>query len=206
MERTPSLRPQYRKALWIGLGLSVVIPAAVLVALRGNNPEERVKPELALTAEAKPLQLNDAMEMAALNTETPAPAPKAGKKAKAVKAAAPKPGPELTATQQAKAAEAFDQLVVADPVIATTQTITVDNLPEATTTSAPATPSVPVYQPGSVGKAKQGWAGQGSGSGGGGDGPGFVAGIRPGDPGHCPQPGRGRGRPPVRLIVPTGSR
>jgi hypothetical protein len=200
MERTPGLR-RYRKALFIGLGLTIAVPAAILVALRGSAPEPRLTPELVLTpAEAKPLQLNDAMEMAALNTETPAPAPKPGKKAKPVKAAAPKAGPELTAQEQTRATEAVEQLVVADPVIATTQVVTVADLPEANSTPAPAQPSVPVYQPGSIGKAKQGWAGQGSGSGRAGDGPGFVVGVRPGDPGHCPMPGRGRGRVPLRIV------
>ncbi len=98
---------------------------------------------------------------------------------------------------------AFQEIAVIDPLTnGRVEPISFGDLPEAEFTVAAASEDeLPVYVPGSVGRAKRNWAkGAGAGNGTTGDGPGRGIGVVGTGGGLCPLPLPGRGgkrKPPV---------
>jgi len=179
---------RHRKgALAAALGLALAsLPIASLLRDEAPPAPDRVVQFEALAARAESPAIVTPLE-AALPPAGPSqgepPATDAPPAPEAVSPAPVPPEPVVTP------APAFEQLAVVDPLTRTEATpIAFPDLPAVETVAAAASPEadVPVYVPGSIGKAKRQWAG--------GDGTDDRGGLRRtiivGGGGHCPVPGR----------------
>ena len=194
--KTQRLLRDHRWALLTGLGAVVVIQAAVFALARRDttpvpDPERTVK----LLPEASPPASFESLEVATAQTpEVKAPTAAVPSRKARVRKPAVVAAPEapVTVAMPVPSPDPAPEPVKAE--LAPTPTPD----PEATSTTvaaAPATEPAPVYQPGSIGKAKRGWAGSGNDDATRAPGMGWDVVVgRPGagDPGHCPRPGRGR--------------
>jgi hypothetical protein len=202
-------RRESKRALLIGLGVSVAIHALAFAFLGLNvtvAPDEEpmitfdaVESPVEVIEIVSPVQTADATGGQEGAPGAAGPAAPAQGALTAPVAAVPDVGDPLLAAVDEEDLVPVTNVVVDAPV--TSLVPVAVSLPEA---GAPAEETeTQVYVPGSVGKAKRGWAEDGLASGRNGNGPGFfgTVGVGIGDP-HCPMPGRGRGRP----IVPPRSR
>lgn len=208
----PDRRSRHARALAIGIGASATIHFVLLALLRFNAPAAPTRAEPVVTFEPAqpiavveeipiPMQEADPVDATAAEMEevgvslagaasTSAATPAS---AEPTPSAAPANGdPILPAAETAPAVALTETvLAVTDPALAV-----ITEAAEAETTSDELDESVPVWKPGSVGKAKRQWASNGTGVAETGIGIGGSILIGRGG-GHCPMPGRGRGRPPV---------
>jgi cytoskeletal protein RodZ len=208
------MKPDRRshRTIAYGLGVSVAIHFAVLSLVHFSAPDlERSSNPLVSFKDPQPVTVIEEIALAPVQDATPvdATAPEmeivgeslAG--AAATSAATPSSGqpspatapangdPVLPATETGAASLTQPVENVTDPALA----ILADSARDETTSEAE-DDDVPIWRPGSVGKAKRQWANNGSGAGERGDGEGVGIFIGRGG-GHCPMPGRGRARPPV---------
>jgi hypothetical protein len=202
-------RSRQSRALAIGLGASVIVHLAVLGLLRFDATElpapEKVVVEfdapspLAIVEEETPPPIQEAAPIDASAPEMEiigdSEAGEAATSAAIPATAEPTPATAPLAGDPILPAAETDLFAsLTEPALAVTEPAlaVIHEAPEAATTSDELDASVPVWRPGSVGKAKRQWANNGTGAGerGNGDGVGIFMG-RGG--GHCPMPGRGRG-------------
>jgi hypothetical protein len=216
MSRSRRLRRDSRRALALGVGLSLAAHAAVFALVRMEiTPLAGKQAVVAMTMAELPTPFDEAPELIELDLSQPAPrveaasssflagaASTAGSSAPAAASASTAPesaGAPILPTVSAEELS-YDQLVVMAPVpTVDAPTVPFDELPVAQTTPAAAAEDaeVPVYVPGSIGRAKRGWATTGDGEERRGDGPGWSFGVVAGSgDGHCPMPGRGGRVPP----------
>jgi len=203
-----------RRAVAVGVTLSVVAHAALMALVR---VEIRVpdRADRVIAFEEVPAQPPDEVieVLRLLEPQGAAPSPSATSAAAPAPASAPpivtpaigaaSAAAELPPTQAAVSVDelTYDQLIVLDPLRnAAVELIAFDELPVAQTT-APAEEAldVPIYQPGSVGKAKRAWASDRSSDEGTAVGTGWGIVVGSGD-GHCPVPSTRR--PPAGRIPP----
>jgi hypothetical protein len=196
--KTQRLLRDHRWALLTGVGAVVLIQAAIFaLARRDTAPVPNAERTVKLLPEASPPATFESLEVAAPQTpEKKAPtAAVPSRKARTPKpAVVTEPEAPVTVAMPAPSPEPAPE-----PVKAELAPVPMPD-PQASETAPAATPATepaPVYQPGSIGKAKRGWAGAGSDDANRGPGMGWdvVVGRPPaggGDPGHCPRPGRGR--------------
>jgi hypothetical protein len=216
MSRMRMHRRDARRALALGVGLSLAAHAAAFAFVRLEISPLEPRTD-ALRAEAVlPTPFDQAPELIVLDLTSPAPrvesatpslragGPTGGAAAPAAAASTAAPAvsaaaPVLPVT--AAGAPTYDQLVVMKPVRAIAAAVPFEELTVAQTTPAAATaePEVAVYVPGSIGKAKRGWASSGEAPGRAGDGAGWSFGAVEGrGDGHCPMPERGGRMPPPK--------
>jgi len=205
MNRSRALDRRYRRILAVSLGLSVGIHA-LLLAFRFEVPllsreESTVQFEQADAAEP----LDEVIEVLALAplSAPVGPVSDAAPAAPAISAAGGSPAAVsslATPVPRAVVADiAFEELKVFDPLSnGEIEPVAFTDLPEAVTNAAAeaaldgeAEDDVPVYVPGSIGKAKRQWGGgAGTNTLGDGSGPRVIFGGGGGNGGHCPMPGR----------------
>jgi hypothetical protein len=214
MSRSRTLRRDSRRALALGVGLSLAAHAAVFALVRMEiTPLARKQVVVAVDVVDLPAPFDDAPELIELDLSEPAPrvetatssflagaASTAGSLASAAASTSTAPesaGAPIVPTVSAEELS-YDQLIVMAPLpTVDAPTVPFDELPVAQTAPAPVEAEVPVYVPGSIGKAKRGWATTGAGDERTGDGPGWSFGVAAGQgDGHCPMPGRGGRVPP----------
>lgn len=210
MNRTQRLRGHYRRAAWLGLGLSIALHAGILAIVRFNVPavpsQRNGVTEVASVDEPEARQLPDAIEVVTIRSATAQPdragSGSAASSSAPATASAPAPAPaagEPMLPASVEPGSSFDRFAILDPLDnATAQPVAFTSLPVAETTPHEnPTDEVPVYVPGSVGKAKRQWANEGNGEDDRGVGLGW--GVVVGDD-HCPMPSGGRGpwRGPLR--------
>ncbi len=174
-----------RALLFSGLGVTLVIPAVLLWPRSHAAPRQDDPRVIALLPrEEQPVIPRDEAAPVPKHEAAPAPAAKADKPSPV--AVAPSP---VTVPAVVVPAPTFEPMRVVEPVTSTEiAPVAFESLPEASPAPSEAD-DVPLYVPGSIGKAKRQWAG--------GDGalaqPGNHTGTimvgRGG--GHCPMPGRG---------------
>jgi hypothetical protein len=214
MSRSRRLRRDGRRALALGVGLSLAAHAAVFALVRMEiTPLARKQAVVAVTTAELLTPFDEAPELIELDLSEPAPrveaasssflagaASTAGSLASAASTAPESAGAPIVPTISAEELT-YDQLVVMAPMATVdAPTVPFDELPVAQTTPAPAAENaeVPVYVPGSIGRAKRGWATTGDGEERVGDGAGWSFGVVAGSgDGHCPMPGRGGRVPPT---------
>lgn len=210
-----SRRRTNRRAVVFGIGVSLAAHAVVFAFLSMEVPvmEKRAPvtyvfgeapssaPELARVMEVVELRVDEA---AALTVETMVSAGGGAEEAGASPSNAPSPAESRAIAPTVTSADlSYDQLLVLEPVESRAVTpVAFEELASAETV-APAAPrkeDVPVYVPGSIGRAKRGWAAAGDGAGSGAEGlrTGWTLVNGSGD-GHCPLVPPGRGLPPTIL-------
>jgi hypothetical protein len=203
-----------RRAVVFGVVVSLAAHAAVFAFMSVEVPAlpER-KPVSATFLVAPPAELEEdrVMEVvelrlheAALSLENTLSAGGGAEAPGAAPSSAPAPAMAHAVAPTVSSADlSYDQLLIVEPVQSRVVTpIAFDALAMAET-AAPATPEkdeAPVYVPGSIGRAKRGWAAAGEGDGSG------ARGLRSGwtlvggrGDGHCPMDPPGRGLPPTIL-------
>lgn len=210
-----SRRRTSRRAVVIGVGVSLAAHGVVFAFLSMEVPVmPKPEPVTYVFGEAPSpapaqepvmqvveLKLN---ESPALSLETTVSLGGGAEEAGASASSAPAPADARAIAPTVSSSDlSFDQLLVVEPVGSEVVTpVAFDQLTVAET-AAPATPvkeEVPVYVPGSIGRAKRGWAAAGDGNGSG------ARGVRSGwalvdgrGDGHCPLDPPGRGLPPTIL-------
>ena len=196
------MKPDRRshRTLAYGLGVSVAIHFVLLAMVRFSAPDLEGTAEPVVTFEDQvPVTVLEEIALAPVQDASPVDmtAPEmeiVGESlegAAATSAAAPASGQPSPATAPANGDPLLPAVETGAPALA----VLADSA-RAETTSAAEDDDVPVWRPGSVGKAKRQWANNGSGAGERGEGDGVGIFIGRGG-GHCPMPGRGRARPPV---------
>jgi len=156
-----------------------VIEEIALAPVQDAMPVDATAPEMEIVGESLAGAAATSASTPSSGQPTPATAPANG-------------DPILPALETAAAASLSQPVdAVTDPALA----VLADSA-RAETTSEAEDDNVPVWRPGTVGKAKRQWANNGSGAGERGEGDGVGIFIGRGG-GHCPMPGRGRARPPV---------
>ena len=216
MSRSRRLRRDSQRALALGVGLSLATHVVVFALVRMEiTPLARKQAVVAMSMAKLPTPFDEAPALIELDLSEPAPrveaasssflagaASTAGSFASAAASASTAPesaGAPILPTVSAEDLS-YDQLVVTAPVLMVdAPTVPFDELPVAQTTPAAGAEDaeVPVYVPGSIGRAKRGWAAAGEGEERRGDGPGWSFGVASGNgDGHCPMPGRGGRVPP----------
>lgn len=210
-----SRRLTSRRAVVLGIGVSVAAHVAVFAFVSMHVPalEER-QPVTWIYGEAPSptpaeepvmkvveLRLED---QARMSLETTVSAGGGAEEPAAAPSSAPSPADaHAVAPTVASSGRSYDQLLVVEPVRSQVVTpVALDQLATAESV-APATPEkdeTPVYVPGSIGRAKRGWAAAGDrdGSGANGTRAGWTLVSGTGD-GHCPLDPPGRGLPPTIL-------
>lgn len=214
MDRIRALDRRHRRILGAGIVASLAVHAAVFASVRFEvlplkhesvSAMELIQPD-AVTAvwekapevvQTRPIEaapdpqvLFDALGASGAGGASPPP-----------RAAAPAGG--VATPVVPTGTQAFQQMVVLDPLTAGRVTpVSFGDLPEAEfTVAAESEDDLPVYIPGSVGRAKRNWAkGAGAGNGTTGDGKGMGIGVVGTGGGICPMPLPGRGgkaKPPV---------
>jgi hypothetical protein len=210
-----SRRRTSRRAVVFGIGVSLAAHAAVFAFLSMEVPvlEKRapvtwvfgeapsLEPAQDPVMQVVELRLEDA---AALSLETTVSAGGGAEEAGASPSSAPAPADARAIAPTVSSSDlSYDQLMVVEPVRSQVVTPVAFDQLAAAETAAPATPEkddAPVYVPGSIGRAKRGWAaaGEGDGSGARGVRSGWTLVSGTGD-GHCPMDPPGRGLPPTIL-------
>ncbi len=198
MSRQIRIDRRFGRALFIGLGLSIGIHAALVALLRF---EVTVDPaaERQITFADAPAPPEEAMQVVQFEGRLPdfggGDTGESGGDGPTLAATAmPRMIPDSDHGMEVAAVASdernYDALLVVDPLnAAQNAAVDITKLPEAQTMVA----TVPVYEPGSVGEAKRRWAREGGvGQAGGGSGSGTGWTIGGGD--HCPVPGRIPGR------------
>jgi hypothetical protein len=208
----PDRRTRHAEVLTVGIAASAALHFLVLALLRFHAPGTASVQEPVVTFEPpqpvavveeipKPMQEADPVDA------TAAEMPEVGVAlagAASTAAAAPGSAEPTPAVAPANGDPILAAADVAPEPVLTETVLTVSapaeavypETPETDTSSEELDESVPVWKPGSVGKAKRQWASNGTGVAESGIGNGGSILIGRGG-GHCPMPGRGRGRPPV---------
>jgi hypothetical protein len=214
MSRSRMIRRENKRALAFGIGLSLAAHAAVFAFVRMDIASlERTVPTITiLEADSPPLMEPEALELVELRFTEAAPlspvplaSARAGSAAPAAAASLPSAAPATASLDAAVhptlsiAEQTYDQLVVLEPI----RNVVVEPVPFDELTVAETTPSaqpdeaeVPVYVPGSIGKAKRGWASENDGEARTGTGVAWTFGPGGRGDGHCPMPGKGGRVPP----------
>lgn len=204
-------RSRHTRALAIGIGVSVAIHVVALLVFRFSTALPAPEAERLVTFEppepiaiveeapAPPVQEADPVDATAPEMDIIGESLEGAAATAAAVPGAAQPTPAeapLNGDPILPAAEVAETPTLTEPTLAVTEPAlaVIAEAAEAETTSEELDENVPVWQPGSVGKAKRQWANNGSGASrrGDGDGVGILIGL---GGGHCPMPGRGRGRP-----------
>lgn len=207
-------RRMNRRAVVFGVGVSVAAHAALFAFMSMEVPELPARTPVAftfLTAPPADVERDEVMEVVELRLNEAAPSLEnmlsAGGGAEAAGASAssaPAPADARAVAPTVSSADlSYDQLLIVEPVKSRVVTPVAFDALALAETAAPATPEkddTPVYVPGSIGRAKRGWAaaGEGEGSGARGLRSGWTLVGGQGD-GHCPMDPPGRGLPPTIL-------
>jgi hypothetical protein len=200
-------RASYRRAALIGVGLSVLLHAAAFALLKFDIVADRpVDQTIALMAAAedeptrpvaKALDLEPAITDA--TDAVPFLADPAAEGVAASSTSAPavmSPTAIPVSSEPLLAARpdderSYEPLVFTDPVLEQVKSVDFTELAAAETEEVTGNETYPLYEPGTVGKAKRKWADTGAGTGRTGEGVGIGFGIGAGRGGHCPMPGQG---------------
>jgi hypothetical protein len=213
MNRSRDLDRSYRRLLTAGLGVSALIHVGLL-AMKFTAPAlprptssvvfERVVPvvEEPIQQRTRVIQLIPAPATTSA-AEAPildaAPAAPSAASASATPVAVSETGSGAPVPAAARAEVAYEKMPVIDPLsMGEVSPVVFTDLPVAATDPnalEDGEADVPLYVPGSIGKAKRNWAG-GIGSNEIGNGRGAFV-VVGGGGGHCPMPGRGAAPPPV---------
>lgn len=213
MDRTRALDRRHRRILGAGIAVSLAVHAAVLASVRFDVMPlhrdaaaalELLPPDALGTVWEKAPEIVQTrptevalhpLDFDVLGTSGAGGAPPPPR------AAAPAGG--VNSPVVPTGSLAFQEMVVIDPLTnGRTVPVSFGDLPEAAfTVAADSEDDLPVYVPGSVGRAKRNWAnGAGAGNGTTGEGPGRGIGVVGVGGGLCPLPLPGRGprqKPPV---------
>ena len=206
MNRSASLDRRHRRILFGGVSASIAVHAALFATLQFDIPQlgKRADMVAVLPApepeqpEEEPMK-TELIQIASASAPATAAGdggaasvPPQGVQAAGRLSIAASAAPVEAAIADFATKPAFEQLAVVDPMTrAAIRPVAFDALPAAETTAEgdDGDDGVPLYVPGSIGKAKRQWA-KGMGESDAGNGGGIRIGIGLGSGGHCPMPGR----------------